>query len=88
VTPDARTLLKPLLATTWVARVLVEDLKDNPEALARAAAMPTTKATRAVTTAKGAPPASTAARARAAEKVLEKGKDERVQPLGVGMPDP
>ena len=68
---------------------MVEDLKDNPEALARAAAMPTTKATHAVTTAKGAqPPASTAARARAAEKVLEKGKDERVQPLGVGMPDP
>ena len=85
---------------------MVEDLKDNPEALARVAAMPTTKATHAasalkahaeapatattmLTTAKGAqPPASTAARARAAEKVLEKGKDERVQPLGVGMPDP
>ena len=63
---------------------MVEDLKDNPEALARAA-MPTTKATHAasalkahaeapatattmLTTGKGAqPPASTAARARAAE---------------------
>lgn len=68
---------------------MVADLKDNLEALARAAAMPTTKATHTVTTAKGAqPPASTAARAQPAEKVLEKGKDVRVQALGVGMPDP